>query len=480
VNQYNNEISSEELCEQKYVNHNYQQDTTQIVIESFPTSSSSFLPDQSNESIVNKNREANTEETRQEGTENTNQNSSSSSSPSTISSSSSNSSSSPSPVQIKENENNSSHYNNKNLRLGSSILNSKLVKLNLYAPPNISALNASFNQHQNSANQYSNQNNILTIIGTNSLMPKSLDSNTLKNMKQNNTPSVRHQRQSNLASDFQVLNMSAINGTLAQPRPPRYLSSAARIMSAKNNPNHKSLQNTDAAQIPLTSKISDFAIPSSLASTSPNSYNSNNGNNNKQQIYNNSRIGSSKLVFLKSDDTLSLTEKNNPTSFFNNRSHTFTNFNQNNKETNNKDLTQNSINQLLALKDLDQYIENSKIKCKIGNQQQQQNNITKLNLKTHNTTPILMMNDSDFRRTNSALPILRNNFNLNTSPKSTNYGNQLGPITAIRLVNAPPPIFTRAKTSAVMSSSPSVLEHNSNNHKQQQKIQGGSIDKTSL
>jgi len=188
--------------------------------------------------------------------------------------------------------------------------------------------------------------------------------------------------------------------------------------------------------------------------------------------------------------------------------------NNNNNNSNSKNIAMSTVNQLVALKDVNYYLANSSKQSKknqvsysqVGNyangkshisyNPNMNNQVTEIKLRTNgNTSTINQMSESDFRRTHSALPLLRNGVKLqNNSNQSNNFsnGNNLSMNTlgntgvdlkngikgvnttiSYKLVNSPMiNSLTRAKSF--------LYNQNATTHGIDRRLRGGSIEKTSL
>ncbi len=303
---------------------------------------------------------------------------------------------------------------------------------------------------------------------------------------------------------------------LAQQQLQRHLQQQQQTQNNNNNSNYQdnmyfSKSGDTPSSNQLVGKVSDFALTSSSSG--------------KQ------------LSFLRSNDTVSINNNNNNnntnaavlasqhananlTKFINSRSQTFVSPNERAGSSRNNNLSVSSINQLLALKDLNCCLESDSISGKSrslkphylsggGGGGGHHHQITKINLKPLSSSNGDEMS-SDFRRTSSALPLLRNS-NINTNSRhqymnaaaainnpsllaNFNGNKNAGGLCGInnltyKLVSSP--MMGKAKT--FISSSPSVSNggngggggssHNnksSNQHGEKTRIRGTSYDKTSL
>ncbi|RNA04814.1 hypothetical protein BpHYR1_018477 [Brachionus plicatilis] len=202
-----------------------------------------------------------------------------------------------------------------------------------------------------------------------------------------------------------------------------------------------------------------------------------------------------KFVFLKHDDNMtrepSFVKAHVDKSIFNNSSSSFASDSQHKTSVEtknasmNKNASLNSVNQLIALKDVNYYLNNgakSNLKALKSTHPHQSglNDIGKIKLKSNGHLTNISNLDLDFRRTSSALPLLRNNIGTGSSGKYSNqpalnesakFSNNL----SYKILNSSPlsNSLTRAKTF--------LLNQNltSNNHIDK-KIKGSSIEKTTF
>lgn len=200
-----------------------------------------------------------------------------------------------------------------------------------------------------------------------------------------------------------------------------------------------------------------------------------------------------KFVFLKQDDNMarepsfikSQLEKN----FFNNNSSSSFASDSNLKvavdpknSSINKTATMNSVNQLIALKDVNYYLNNStksNLKSLKSSYPYQNglNDINKIKLKSNGHLANISNLDLDFRRTNSAFPLLRNNMsNGSVNQTNPNESSKISNNLSFKIMNSSSPLgnsLTRAKT---------FLQNQnlaSKNHIDK-KIKESSIEKTSF
>ena len=220
--------------------------------------------------------------------------------------------------------------------------------------------------------------------------------------------------------------MSLLNSSHPQ-RSPKLITNmramSAAIPLASNNNNGKPAHHSHQSNLNIfpestwfsktdsnsSSRVSDFATPNSTGS-SRSSAAINPG-------------GTNRLTFLKANENQNgngfQNSANSLTSFFNTRSRTFANIgaenrnrNSNNNYNNRANLTLSSINQLLALKDLNTYLDNAtKTRAvkpsahQILHNNNSTHQITKISLKP-SRLEVGLTDESDFKRTSSALPLL--------------------------------------------------------------------------
>ena len=191
------------------------------------------------------------------------------------------------------------------------------------------------------------------------------------------------------------------------------------------------------------------------------------------------------------------------------------NSNNNNNNSNNKNIAMSTVNQLVALKDVNYYLANSSKQAKKAQSYSQtgnyvngkpqisinpnmNNQVTEIKLRTNpNNNNPNQMSESDFRRTHSALPLLRNSVKLqnNNFPNGNNIMNTnnnvnintigntgtdlkngikgINTTISYKLVNSPMiNSLTRAKSF--------LYNQNTTTHGIDRRLRGGSIEKTSL
>lgn len=161
-----------------------------------------------------------------------------------------------------------------------------------------------------------------------------------------------------------------------------------------------------------------------------------------------------------------------------------------------------SINQLLALKDLNSYLDaNTKMRPikgmnglgQAGSSNGVNHQITKISLRPSAVT--FSANDtteSDFRRTNSALPVLRNNLNSLSSSSSSlikansynknGMNGSLGGVNNItyKLVTSSPVVKAKSFASSGRSGAGAAYGQQQPVTAAEKRIRGSSYDKTSL
>ena len=403
-------------------------------------------------------------------------------------------------------------------------------------------------------------------------------------------------------NDASKLNEQSAN--FLHPKPPKYLSTNIRIMSASSNNSNGSLKaNEQQKYLKLANNKSNLRVDSNNDLNSPQlnaintseispqlkyfanlkklrppfnstmcnsvpdelfEINGNYENNENVNIINTTpvviksipshqKINPTKYIFLKSEDKPAQHSNEN---FILNRSNTianmkFDNFNSNsftsdmsrnttgsdfkgsimsgeyitslssygsvsnnnNTNSNSKNIAMSTVNQLVALKDVNYYLANASAKQAKKNQSYSQtgnytngkshisvnpnmsNQVTEIKLRTNNINTN-QINESDFRRTHSALPLLRNsgklqnnnfpngnNINANNNANINMIGNNVSDLKngikgnnttiSYKLVNSPM-INSLTRTKSFL------YNQNATTHGIDRRLRGGSIEKTSL
>lgn len=376
----------------------------------------------------------------------------------------------------------------------------QVVKLTVHS----AKFNTNSEQPILSANQ-----NFLSIVGknnrvTNVLTNRGLNSQLFSN--QRSLTSINLQDSQKEKSD-EVMNFS-------YPKPPKYVTSALRTHSAclkakpsLNTANHeedKYVNIEQSPQLKFLSNLKKLRPSASFQSIDVNQSSSPSLNTVKNIPV---RTGQPKFIFLKSDENLvrepSFSSRNQ-SNLHSSSANSLLNASPECQKTAQKSINLSSVNQLIALKDVNYYLTNHS--SKISKQKHQisysqtgnyANEVSKLKVKANgNVSNVSDEVESDFRRTRSALPVLRNNLrvsgfvrngngngvnnsgnNISGELKQNQYVNINGVnnnAQTYKLVNSPIlNTLTRAKTFL-------YNQNRTSTHAIEKRIRGSSIDKTSF